>query len=168
MKKFLAFVTIFSILFTFCSCADNSGADNSGADDASFTAKQAVSVDTVADKLMASLTFNDEMEENKNDEKTCAVYGFDESLVTDVVRYIGSGATAEELAIFECADSSNVKEVTDCINERIQYLHDGYSDYGPDQVPEIDNAFVKTYGKTVVFCICTNPDIIDGIVLELY
>ncbi len=161
MKKIFSFLLIFSLVFVLfgCGTSSNTATENSTSD----SKENSASVDEIATALLAKVQFNDEIEENENDEKTCDTYGFDSSLVTDIARYVGSGATAEELAIFECVDSSAIETVKTAIDERIRYLHDGYSDYGPDQVPEIDSAVVLTHGNIVVFCICKNPDVVEDI-----
>ena len=162
MKKIFSFLLIFSLVFVLFGCGTSTNTTN---ETTSFDSEEnSASVDEIATVLLSQLQFNDEIEENVNDEKTCDTYGFDSSLVTDIARYVGSGATAEELAIFDCVDSSAIDTVKAAIDERIQYLHDGYSDYGPEQVPEIDSAVVLTHGNILIFCICENPDVVEDIV----
>lgn len=162
MKKIFSFLLIFSLVFVLFGCGTSTNTTN---ETTSFDSEEnSASVDEIATVLLSQLQFNDEIEENVNDEKTCDTYGFDSSLVTDIARYVGSGATAEELAIFDCVDSSAIDTVKAAIDERIQYLHDGYSDYGPEQVPEIDSAVVLTHGNILIFCICKNPDVVEDIV----
>lgn len=165
MKKILSFLLIFSLVFVLFGCGKTS--DTTSDTSTANLKENSTSVDEIAAALLAQIQFDDVIEENENDEKTCDTYGFDSSLVADIARYVGSGATAEELAIFDCIDSSAIETIKTAIDERIQYLHDGYSDYGPEQVPEIDSAIVITHGNFLIFCICKNPDVIEDIINSL-
>ncbi len=145
MKKNILFILTLIIVFSLSSCTEQKVEIND--------------VDKAAFALVTSLEFDDEMAETENDETTLKKYGLDEnSGVLNVSRFVGSGATADEVAVFECASSDSVTAVKNAINDRIKYLHDGYADYGPDEVPKIDTAKVLEYGNFVVFCICKNPE----------
>jgi hypothetical protein len=154
MKKIIALITLAFILSAFASCSGG-GIKLDDADKAAFA-------------LVSSLEFDDEMAETENDETTLKKYGLSDSdAVVNVSRYAGSGATADEVAVFECSSADGVNEVKEAVDARIAYLHDGYADYGPEEVPKIDSANVLVYGKFVVFCISKTPekteDILSGI-----
>ena len=72
--------------------------------------------------------------------------------------------TVDEIAVFNCVDSSALEKVTDAVNSRIEYLRDGYSSYGPQEVPKINSAAVITHDNTVILCICENPENAESIV----
>ena len=114
-------------------------------------------VNTVADALNSNLSFGESLEKS-TPEVLFSIYGVDASLCTNAAFYSNSGAVADEVAVFECTDSSASNEITEAINNRIEYLRDGYSSYGPDQVPKIDKATVISDGNIIVFCICNNSE----------
>ena len=163
MKKYISVFLILSLSLLLFGCGATPQSPGT-----SEPAAPGVTADEITKALMEALEFNDAMEENDNDEKTCSVYGIDSAAVTDVSRYVGSGATAEEVAVFVCAGADSVSTVKTAVNERIKYLHNGYSDYGPEQVPEIDSAVVLDYGNTVIFCICKNPDSVKPVLDNLF
>jgi hypothetical protein len=154
MKKIIVLSILAVMIFCLCSCSGG-GITIEDADKAAFA-------------LVTSLEFDDDMAETENDATTLKKYGLDEnSGVVNVSRYVGSGATADEVAVFECSSAEGVAKVKEAIDSRIKYLHDGYASYGPEEVPKIDSANVLEYGNFVVFCISKTPektaDILSGL-----
>lgn len=111
----------------------------------------------LADTLNSNLEFGEALEKTDS-EIAYSIYGIDPALCNDAAVYLGSGATADEIAVFSCVDNAAVKKVVEAANNRLDYLHEGYSSYGPDEVPKIEGAKVITEGLTVIVCICENPD----------
>ncbi len=114
-------------------------------------------VNTLADTLNSNLEFGEALEKSES-EIAYSIYGIDSSLCTDAALYLGSGATADEIAVFNCIDNNSVKKVVEAANNRLDYLREGYSSYGPSEVPKIESAKIITEGLTVIVCICKNPD----------
>ena len=119
--------------------------------------------DKIADALSIGLEFGEQLEKSTT-EIACSYYGIDSALCEKIAFYIGSGSTADEIAVFNCVDSSALEKVTDAVNSRIEYLRDGYSSYGPQEVPKINSAAVITRNNTVILCICENPENAESIV----
>ncbi len=114
-------------------------------------------VNTLADTLNSNLEFGEALEKTDS-EIAYSIYGTDPSFCTDAALYLGSGATADEIAVFNCVDTSAVQKVVEAADSRLAYLLEGYSSYGPSEVPKIEAAKVITKGLTVIVCICENPD----------
>lgn len=150
MRKVLCAVLAVLMLAGLCSC------------DSGKPAPKEYDPQKTADALVNGLEFGDELGQSDND-YTFEKYGIDASLVSGAARYAGSGATADEVAVFSCVDEAAVETVNEAISERISYLHDGYSDYGPSEVPRIDSAKIITEGLTVIFVICSNPEAVEQI-----
>ena len=158
MKKLFVLLTAAIILFTLSSCGETGSGESIKIEDA----------DKTAFALVTSLEFDDEMAETENDETTLKKYGLDEnSGVVNVSRFVGSGASADEVAVFECSGADGVARVKEAIDERIKYLHDGFSDYGPEEVPKIDSANVLEYGNFVVFAISKTPEKTEGVLANI-
>ena len=151
MKKKLSLLIVITVIFALCSC----GKTNS--------TKKIEDIDGLALKLSQELEFDDEIELS-DDEFTLSKYGIDTSKINDVARYAGSGATADEIAVFKCADSDCVEEVQNAVKSRIEYLYDGYSDYDPAEVPKINSSVILINGDVIVFVICKNADKAEEIV----
>lgn len=113
--------------------------------------------DKVAEALNDKLEFGEILEKSTAD-AAYSVYGIDPALCSKAALYIGSGATADEVAVFNCVDEAAFEAVYDAVEERLHYLHEGYSSYGPEEVPKIESVAIMTKGNTIILCICENPD----------
>ncbi len=148
MKKITAIIIAIAMLTAFGGCVK----DNIKIFDA----------DVAADALNAGLSFEETLEKSTAD-AAYSLYGIDPSLCTEAAIYVGSGATADEIAVFNCTDSVATETVMQAVNIRKEYLKEGYSDYGPDQVPKIEAAAIISSGNTVIMCICENTESINDI-----
>ncbi len=151
MKKITAVLLVALMAVCFAACGSNENKSKTN-----YTPQQA------AEKLVGALEFGEELEQTDN-EITLEKYGIDASLVADAARFAGSGATADEVAVFECVDEEAVKAVSAAIDERVAYLKDGYASYGPGEVPKIENAVVIYDGLMVCFCISNNSENAESI-----
>lgn len=67
--------------------------------------------------------------------------------------YMGSGATAERLAIFETADNTAAQALQEkCTLHAIEQT-EAYAGYLPEEVDKLSNAIVKSYDKYVILCV---------------
>ena len=154
MKKIFSLLLIAALTFTLCSCGGKEETPSSSADTSASAEAVSLSAEESAEQLLSQVEANADLEKSEFPLITLEKYDVDTSGVSDICWYVGSGASADELAVIVCADSETLASVKAAINSRIEYLRDGYSDYGPDQVPKIDSALVAEYGNTVVYCIC--------------
>lgn len=147
MKKIIVFIIAAALALSFFGC------DKSKSYDAN----------ELADALNSGLEFGDSLEKSGT-EVAYSIYAVDPELCTDAALYLGSGATADEIAVFNCKDKESVEHVVASANNRLNYLHEGYSSYGPAEIPKIEAAKVITEGLTVIVCICENPDAVSEII----
>lgn len=150
MKKFTAAILALIFIFTFIGCAKTEEPRNYDAD-------------IIADALNSKLSFGEALEKSTAD-IAYTVYGISPELCTKAALYIGSGATADEIAVFNCIDKASADSVYEAVQDRIHYLHDGYMSYGPEEVDKIDSAAVISAENTVILCICNNPDNAESVV----
>ncbi|MBQ8015133.1 MAG: DUF4358 domain-containing protein [Clostridia bacterium] len=148
MKKLTAALFAVIIAFTFFGCS-----------------KKIYDADIVADALNSGLKFGESLEKS-TPEAAFSVYGIEPDLCQKAAIYLGSGATADEIAVFDCVDETACATVFEAVNERIEYLREGYSGYGPEEVPKIDSAALITLGNTVILCICENPEKAESIAVS--
>jgi hypothetical protein len=141
MKKVAVIFIAFIMLLSLFGCGDTKTFD----------------VNILADSLNSNLEFGEALEKSES-EIAYSIYGIDSSLCTDAALYLGSGATADEIAVFNCVDKTSAQKVVESANNRLAYLLEGYSSYGPSDVPKIESAKVITEGLTVIVCICENHD----------
>lgn len=149
MKRVLAFLISAIMIFAFAGCSNNKK-------DKFYPAE------AVADALNENLRFGEALEKSSA-EIAYNIYGIDSSLCTNATVYIGSGATADEIAVFNCTDEAAAETVYETAQARLQYLLEGYSSYGPEEVPKIENAALLREGNTVILCISENSDIAQSV-----
>ena len=107
--------------------------------------------DTLA-QLKGKITFTDQMTD-MDSENTCRFYDIDTGMVADSVSYVGSGATAESMAVFEAVDADAAGSIADALQTFIDGWIAGYSDYKPEEVPKLESAVLEQNGVYVVFCV---------------
>ena len=151
MKKALVLAISIVMVFCFFGCVN------------SQTETKIYDADITADTLNSKLQFGEPLEKSTAD-ALFSIYGIDSSLCSKAAFYAGSGATADEIAVFNCINSDAAKTVKESVTARLDYLRDGYSSYGPDQIPKIDSAAVIIEGNSIIMCICDNPQDVLSIV----
>ena len=66
--------------------------------------------------------------------------------------YVGTGATAEELAVFETASAGDAQELLERLWERNESRIADYGSYLPDEVPKLENSLILAEGRFVLLC----------------
>ena len=103
-------------------------------------------------QLKDEITFTDQMTD-MDSENTCRFYDIDTGMVADSVSYVGSGATAESMAVFEAVDADAAGSIADALQSFTDGWIDGYSDYKPEEVHKLESAVLEQNGVYVVFCV---------------
>ena len=85
-------------------------------------------------QLKDEITFTDQMTD-MDSESTCRFYDVDTGLVNDSSAYVGSGATAESMAVFEAVDADAAGSIAGALQSFTDGWIAGYSDYKPEEVP---------------------------------
>ena len=166
MKKIITVILILSMAFALYSCT-GSVPDETTAGQTDET--RVLSASEAASQMVSKLSFEGDLELSENPFITLEKYDVDTSGISDIAWYVGSGAAADELAVIKCSDEGTFNSVKEAIEARIDYLRDGYSDYGPAQVPKIDNACVAAYNNSVlVYCICENSSDAESMADEMF
>lgn len=109
-----------------------------------------LNIDELGEELYSVGTFGEEL------------YALDESVAqglygTDAdtrcwVR-AGTGATAEELAVFETKDADAAAALVQKLEARNADRIESYSSYIPEEVPKLENAVILSGGRYVVLCV---------------
>ena len=109
-----------------------------------------IDIDKLSEDIIKNVDFEDEM--NITDAETVKrLYNIDNAISEKV--YLSSGATAEEVAIFEFASRENAKEAVEKVNERIENQKSSYSGYAPKEVKRLEDAILIQKDKYIVFCV---------------
>lgn len=113
-----------------------------------------VDVSTMAQTIKEGITFQDEMQELPESRLGAIYPTIDASALSGFKVYKGaSGATAEEIAIFEAKDTESVAAIEEAVSIRLEDLNTQFKDYVPAEVKKITDAVTETNGKIVVLVI---------------
>lgn len=124
-----------------------------------------INIDDVAGKLQSDLKFEDSLSEI---EETSALqyYGIDKAAVKDSVVIISTGATAEEIAIFEASSKDDVSTIEKACKDRLDKQTTSYESYKPAEVDRLKSAIIEVDGNYVFYVVADDKDkandIIDG------
>lgn len=109
-----------------------------------------LNIDELGEELYAAGTFGETL--YPLDESVAqGLYGTDAD--TRCWVRAGSGATAEELAVFETKDADAAAALAKKLETRNADRIENYSSYIPAEVPKLENAVILSGGRYVVLCV---------------
>ena len=148
MKKYI--IGLIAALLLFSGCSNN---------------KVELDPSTAVEKMSEEITFTDQFapldSENAN-----RVYGVDADLVEDSTAMVGSGATAESIAMFKAVDAKSAQDIEKQLEVFIDGYIEGYSDYKPEEVPKLESAIIERKDVYVVLCISADNDAAKKVVSD--
>ena len=112
--------------------------------------------------LLASEAFTDTLTKCDND-KALALYSVDEAFLAEYEVYIGTGATAEEIAVFRVKDSQDVATVKAACETRIADQKKACENYLPDEMPKLGSPVIRTAGNYVVMVVSNDNAKIEAV-----
>ena len=119
--------------------------------------KKELSAQALADDLLKNANFTDSL--NPLDAPVVPLlYGVDSSDYVNCVVYCGTGATAEEIAVFEAADEAAAGRILAAAKARVAAQIETYKDYGPEDARMLENSIVKQSGVFVIVAVCADGD----------
>ncbi|MGI6013467.1 MAG: DUF4358 domain-containing protein [Oscillospiraceae bacterium] len=145
MKKMKVLVALFAAMLVLSSCSSQS---------------KTIDAEKLSEDLLNNVTFQDEL--TLADDNTAKKLYNVEDFVNAYV-YISSGATAEEIAVFEFKDEDSAKQALDNANTRISEQKDSFASYIPEEVKKLDNAVVKQTGCYLIVCVSDGSEAADTI-----
>ncbi len=78
--------------------------------------------------------------------------------ITKASIFEGSGGTAEEVIVFECASDDDAKKAEQILNQRVAEQKESFKDYVPEELPKLDQAVIKVSGKYAVLSVSGSPE----------
>lgn len=76
----------------------------------------------------------------------------------DAVMYMGSGATAEEFAIFTATDEDTAEAQKENVQEFLDDQKASFEDYIPEESKRVEDAVLLTYGNYVILSVSGTPE----------
>lgn len=119
----------------------------------------------IGKKLAEALTFEDELT-LADEDMAEMLYGIDTAAQSSV--YISSGATAEEIAVFEFETDQDCKEAVALAEQRVEDQKEAFASYVPKEVKRLDGAVVKQYGRFLAVCVCDDGRKAEELLTELF
>ena len=113
-------------------------------------------VNDVANAIRESAEFS-ELAALNDDNIASRYYGIDlEAIEEYEVLVCGTGAQADEIAVFKMKSQDDVEDMREVVVERQEELYDRFVDYVPEEAPKIQNAVISSKGKYVYFIVCSD------------
>jgi len=117
----------------------------------------------IAEALKKGVPFSDVLWQIDNSIGV-SLYGVDASWVKSAAVYAGSGATAEEIAIFEYKDKSSANLIKAKISEHLNNKKGNFENYLPSEVVKLSHPCIRITDKYVVLCVSDYNKIADEII----
>ncbi|QUH30571.1 DUF4358 domain-containing protein [Vallitalea guaymasensis] len=141
MKRFICILLTMTIgLFTLVGC---------GGKDKDIT----IDISALAGDLTSKIEFQDDLTKIEGNSIE-SIYQIDYAVSSEV--YVSSGATAEEVAVFELKDETEADNAYKAAGERIDAQKQAFESYVPEEMEKLDNAVVKKVGKYVIVCVAND------------
>lgn len=86
--------------------------------------------------------------------------------VTSSSIYEGSGATAEEIVVLECATAEDAAKAKEVLQTRVSEQIESFTDYVPAELTKLNSAVIKVNGKYAVLSVCDTPEEASKIISE--
>lgn len=112
----------------------------------------AFSISNATASLLGTEAFSDTLTKCDGD-KAIALYGVDSSVLAEYEVYIGTGSTAEEIAIFRVKDAKDVATVKAACEARVEAQKKACENYLPDEMPKLESPVLVTAGNYVVLVV---------------
>lgn len=109
-----------------------------------------IDMEALADKLLESGLFGETL--NKADDGIAEIL-YDIDGASAALVYVGSGAVADELALFEFENEAEAQSAISSAETRITAQKDSFATYIPEEVPKLDHAVMETYGRYLIVCV---------------
>ncbi len=135
MKKITLTFTILILLLTLSACSQK---------------EVSINIKDLSDHLLQQVAFEDELVQI-NQEKVALLYNI-ENAANEYV-YVGSGATAEEIAVFEFNNTEDAKNALQAAKNRISQQKSDYATYNPKEIQKLEHAIVKNTGRYLIVCV---------------
>lgn len=123
-----------------------------------------ISVDGLAEKLLKEVKFKDKMSKIEK-EMALLQYNLSDKDVEEVVMYLSTGATAEEIAVFKVKDESK-RKVQSAVEKRVADQKVAFKDYNPVELEKLKNPTMYAKDEYVVLCISDEDSKSEKIINE--
>lgn len=143
MKKiFLIIFTIFLIIIIGIVVSINVFKEN----------KITLDMQKLALDLINQSIFEDDLSEIDRD-SIVKKYNFPNDKIKNIISYMGSGATAEEILLLEVFNREDTGEILNIIKEKLEERKQDFQNYLPKEVFKLENYYLKSVNNYIILCI---------------
>lgn len=105
-----------------------------------------------AGKFKETIAFQDTLTAI-SEEMITAIYRITAADVVQQQVFVSTGATAEEIAVFEAVDDKAAQRIELAVRERLTDQITSFKDYLPTELPKLEDPFIAIKGKYVILCV---------------
>lgn len=109
-----------------------------------------IDINQLSSEILQNVNFSDELV--PADAATIQKLYHIDNAVNQAV-YLSSGATAEEIAVFEFETNDAAVAAMTEIQKRLENQKESYQSYMPKEIQKLENAIMKQSGRYVIFCV---------------
>lgn len=120
-------------------------------------------INELAQKLVDGIDFEDTLE--KVDDEIIGMF-YDLPEDAKGVLYLGSGATAEEVAVFELDKEEDSEEMIEIVKKHIQNQVVQFEDYIPNEVNKLENIILEQYDNYIIVCVTDDIENAKALIKE--
>lgn len=119
-----------------------------------------IDIKELANDIIQNIEFEDELN-IVNEQIVTKLYNIDNAL--NEIVYMSSGATAEEIAIFEFKTKDDCKKALNKAKVRIEDQKASFKDYMPKEMKKLDNAIILNKSNYLIICVTNNQKGVEEI-----
>jgi len=123
-------------------------------------------VDAISATVLENVKFKDELAQI-NTRVLLSFYGIDEEMIQNASGYLGGGATAEEIAVFEAKSIFDAQKIEKLVYQHIENRKQSFESYIPEEMPKLKRPFIYTDKKLVVVCIAKSYEKLENKIKEV-
>lgn len=111
-----------------------------------------LNADECADRLRETIAFQDTLTA-LDAQMIAAIYRVSAEDVRQQQVYASTGATAEEIAVFEAIDAGAAQRIEKAVRQRVADQKSSFEDYLPAELPKLEDPFILVKGNYVILCL---------------
>lgn len=119
-----------------------------------------IDINKLADDITQNTQFTDELIKI-DDETITKLYNINNA--NSQVVYISSGATAEEIAIFDFENEDECKIALEKAKQRIENQKNSFKNYMPKEMEKLENAIIENKNHYLIVCVTDNQEGVEEI-----
>lgn len=126
---------------------------------------QAAALDAaaLADRFIAEVPFDDQLSEVEENIIT-KIYDISAEDYKKAKVYVSTGATPEEVAVFEATDAAAADRIETALKEHIEEQKASFEDYIPKEMPKLESPVLVKKGGCVILCVSGHNDTAKDII----